>query len=584
MNKRSLEVIALICLIGATAACYAPGLTGSFIADDNINIVQNQNLRIESLEMPDIRRAAASGTAGPLKRPLSMLSFAINYYFSGLSAYNYKLTNLAIHIVNGVLLFLFVKLLLSFDARIRKSNSQGISAISWYAMSISAIWLLHPFNLTSVLYVVQRMNSLATLFCLTGLVLYLHGRSALLDSRKSGFVFILLALIVATSLATLCKENGVLLPLLILTTEITVLKWSVPDLGSQRSLVALLLVTAILPALIATCYVAIYPEVITGGYSMRDFSMSERLMTEARVMWFYVRMIYIPSMTEMGLHHDDFSLSTGILSPWTTLTSIAALLTLVSIAVILRKKYPIVTFGVLFYLVGHVMESTVLPLELAYEHRNYLPMIGILVATVSCLGNSSGSLANGRIRTLVFLLPMLFFGGITALRAQQWGNVLDQRLMEVTHHPNSVRANTDLAGLYDHVPPTSTEDAKVLYSEATFYYRQAANISSKDISGLLGMLVVNAERGILPDPIVVETIENRLREVTFGPSNINALVGTARCIRSKACRLNQEVVDRLFMASMENPNMSGAQRNWVRGEFEGLTSHSVVAEGGLTSD
>ena len=81
----------------------------------------------------------------------------------------------------------------------------------------------------------------------------------------------------------------------------------------------------------------------------------------------------LPNLAEMGLHHDDFVISKTLLSPWTTLPAIAGLLALAVGALVLRKKHPLITFGIVFFFVAHALESTIIPLEIAFEHRNYLP-------------------------------------------------------------------------------------------------------------------------------------------------------------------------------------------------------------------
>ncbi|MBI5627059.1 MAG: pilus assembly protein PilF [Nitrosomonadales bacterium] len=555
-------------ILAATVGCYLPGLTGHFIFDDGVNIRINPFLEIGNLDFSTLWQAASSGSAGLLKRPISMASFAVNHYFSGMDPYYFKAANLAIHLVNGVLVFVFARLLLGLHLRVRRAADDNAAA--WVAIAVAAIWLLHPFNLTGVLYVVQRMSSLAALFTLAGLALYLNGRKKLLDGNRSGFAAIAAALYVVTPLAALCKETGVLLPPLILATEAILLRWDAPDPRDRRMLAAIVGLSVAAPLLLGLFYVLKNPEIILGGYAWRDFSLTERLMTEARVLWFYLHMIVLPSMTEMGLHHDDILISRSLFAPWTTLPAIAGLLLLAGGAFVLRNKQPVITFGIAFFFVGHALESTIIPLEIAFEHRNYLPMFGILLPLAHYTLTPRLHLSSVRVRRVAFLLLVILFAGLTASRAQQWGDTLQMRTLEVERHPHSVRAHTDLAALYDHLPPTSREDAVDLYSKAIFHYQQAADNAPTSIAGLLGILAVNAERRLPVDEASLEELERRIATVSFGPPNKNSLIGAVRDIASGYFAVNAEIVVRLYCAALSNPRLTGDHRSQIIAEFGNL--------------
>lgn len=568
MPNRALIPVLLFCILAVTIACYLPGLEGHFVLDDAANIGKNPQLKMERLDFSALWHAAASGgAAGPLQRPISMASFALNRYFSGMDAYYFKLTNLGIHLVNGVLVFLLVRLLLGLYRRVHGVTLEGEA---WMALAVSAMWLLHPFNLTGVLYVVQRMTSLAALFTLAGLVLYLYGRKRLLDGRNSGFVAIGAATLVATPLAAFSKETGALLPLFILVVEATLLRWNVPDRNSRRMLVAVVGLSAAAPLLFGLYYVLHNFGQILAGYSVRDFSLTERLMTEARVLWFYLYMIVLPNLTEMGLHHDDILVSRSLLSPWTTLPAVIGLLLLVVGAFALRNKQPILSFGIAFFLAGHALESTVIPLEIAFEHRNYLPMFGILLPMAYYALCSRLHLPSLRWRKWAFVAMLVMFAGLTASRGQQWGNTFLMRMLEVERHPHSVRANTDMAALYDHMPPTSQEDAINLYNKALFHYQQAAESAPSSVAGLVGLLAVTAERGLQPDPVVIELLENRLATVPLGPPNVNTLIGLTRAVADGEFWVSRAVVERLYRAVLSNPTLTTAHRNSLIFEFGNL--------------
>lgn len=191
----SLTVVSFI-----TAVLYAPGFSGSFLFDDELNITANERVQIESLSFDALKQAAFSTKSGPLARPLSMLSFALNHYFHGLAPFYFKLTNLIIHLVTGLALFFALRLLLELFRRRHGVFTE--SHRDWIVLAVAATWLLHPLNLTSVLYIVQRMTALAALFSLLSMVLYFYGRLRQFES-KSGWIFIAIAFGVTYPLAVL---------------------------------------------------------------------------------------------------------------------------------------------------------------------------------------------------------------------------------------------------------------------------------------------------------------------------------------------------------------------------------------------
>lgn len=571
MHSPAIKLALLLCIIAATAAFYLPGLTGHFIFDDGANIRLNPYLQMSSLDFSTLWQAASTGGSNALSRPISMVSFAVNYYFFGMDPYYFKAVNLSIHLINGILVFFLARLLIMLHLRIR--GEMDDQTASWIGIAVAAIWLLHPFNLTGVLYVVQRMTSLAALFTLAGLALYMYGRKKLLDGNKSGFFAMGAALFVFTPLAALCKESGLLLPALILVCEATLLRWSAPDRSSRRILAAFLGLSVAVPLLFGSYFLSRNPDLILDGYAWRDFSLGERLLTETRVLWFYLHMIVLPNLGEMGLHHDDFLISRGPLSPWTTLPALAGLLLLAGGAFALRNKQPIITFGIAFFFVGHAMESTIIPLELVFEHRNYLPMLGILIPLACYALNPKLHLPSASLRRAAFFLLAILCAGLTAARAQQWGDTLLMRSLEVERHPHSVRAHTDLANLFDNLPPTSQEDAIELYGKARFHFQQAADNGPSSITGLFFILVMNAHRGLPVEEPLLETLEQRLATVPLGPPNMNTLIGAARDIADGHILLDPKIVDRILRAALSNPLLTDTSRNQLISEFGKIPPH-----------
>ena len=358
----------LLALIAATAFTYYPGLAGNFLFDDQSNILLNPSLSLFDGTFSSLLAASANGLASPLGRPVSMASFALNLHFFGAAPFSFKLVNLLIHLANGVLVFILVQQLWP---RLADGKSPSLAAV-W----VTAIWLLHPINLTPVLFVVQRMTSLSAFFSLAALTLYLHGRKT---GGSKGGLLIAVGLLACWPVAILAKETAVLLPLFIFLCEWLVLG------GLLRVPAKIRWLASIIAALTLVGVLTVQWEFLTAGYQFRDFGLLERLMTEARVLWFYILQLLLPWPDLFALHHDDFPISRGLLAPASTVLALAGWIAILTFAIYRRKQSPLLTFGLLWFVAAHTLESSILPLEIAYEHRNYLASFGLLISLAGLL-------------------------------------------------------------------------------------------------------------------------------------------------------------------------------------------------------
>ncbi|MBI3441564.1 MAG: hypothetical protein HY052_07160 [Proteobacteria bacterium] len=424
-------------LIGATLI-YAPGLNGPFVLDDEENITAVPEIAIHCLDYVSLRDAALSNDSGPLKRPLPTLSFALNHYLAGgfESTFGFKLTNLLIHLANTVLIFLFCRALLATPALLNRMPAERHITV---AILATALWAFHPIQVTNVLYIVQRMNSLSALFVLSGLILFVHGRTQLNTVGARGFTLMAGGTIGGTALGLASKENAVLLPLFALVIEYSFFHFRTHDERTRRLLLIFYMLVVVLPAVSLAIYLVLNPDFILNSYVTRHFSLLERVLTETRVLWYYAGLILFPISKDFGLFHDDMVLSTGLFTPHSTLFATVGLLAILGLGLSQAKRHPLISFAILWFLAGHVIESSVLGLELAYEHRNYLPSYGILFAA------AYGLIFSIQVRrttvSLAVIAVLLTLGFITWARAGTWGNIQSLAEHAVSNHPNSPRAN-----------------------------------------------------------------------------------------------------------------------------------------------
>ncbi len=463
---------------------YSPGWYGPFVFDDQLNILENPNVPIHELNEREIIRSTLSNESGPLKRIIPALSFGLNYYFAGgFESAHFKLTNIAIHCLNSGLVFWLLTLLWPSISNVGWAKQSRLSNPRVaFAVSGTLIWALHAFLLTSVLYVVQRMTSMAALFMLMGTCLYVVGRLSIIKQPIKGLWLMCLGLIAGTVLGTACKENAVLLPVYLGALELTLLSRLPATERSRKAVRWFFVIFLGLPILAGLFYWYQHPTFITGGYGGRPFTFLERVLTEPRVLWFYLGMIIVPNIQTMGLFHDDFPLSSDLFSIWTTLPSIVGIIVLLILSVYWRKRFPVFAFAVLWFLVGHSLESTVFPLEIIHEHRNYLPALGPLLALTYLLLFALPTkmpllIRTGLMGTLVFCLGLGTFN-----RAQYWSS--ESSLIEslATNHPDSPSSQY----LRGEILRKREKDFEGSYA----YYLRAAELSPEEAGFLISLSMV----------------------------------------------------------------------------------------------
>lgn len=419
--------------------CFGPGLSGGFIFDDRANIEQNTALHIDRLDGEKLLHAVYSFQPGNGSRSLSMLSFALDYWRGGLDASVFKTTNLLIHALTALVLALFLRrLLILLQWPLRRAEIG--------AMLLAALWAVHPLQVSSVLYVVQRMQTMVTLFMVLGMWAYLGMRQAQMEGRRSRQYGVMVVLFWVLGLA--CKEDAALFPLYAFALEFTVLRFAA---ASQRLAIAwrrgYLLV--VLAGIVVYVLVVIPHYWQWGAYPGRDFSSYERLLTQGRVLVMYIGQILLPLPSRLPFFYDNLVISRGLLQPVSTLLALVFLAWLLIWACCWRRRRPLFAFGVLLFFAGHFMTSNVLNLELAFEHRNHLPLIGVLLAVADlCVALCQRLALRLQVAVSVMLIVLVAAGAGTVWRAHIWGSPLLFAAHTLQLVPDSERAWLMLGGIY----------------------------------------------------------------------------------------------------------------------------------------
>lgn len=538
----------ILIALAVVIATYWSGLYGGFFFDDHPNILQVEGIRLSSISSESIKQAMASGTTGVLGRPVSQLSFAINYFLHGPDPFAFKITNLVIHCLNAVLVFFIALQLISSTLKDQfPTRARIFSGIVGFA------WAIHPIQITSVLYVVQRMTSLSAMFLLIAFFLHIHAR----QSRSFGYrpmLSLALAWMVFWPLSLFSKESGILFPGFVAAYELIIRRYSHQGLDSAgRALFLLVLVSlALSPLLFYSPVIGAY----LAGYEYRSFTLTERLLTENRVIWEYLGMITVPRMEVFGLFHDDIELSSSLLSPPTTLLAVIGLAGLLGVAWKTRTQAPLVSFGIVWFLVGHSLESTFLPLEIAHEHRNYLPLLGICLLPIHAINHLSSG--NGVKRTVCFTLCFAFLGYlslITALRANMFGNDGLRTQLETHYHPDSARSNYEAGRFLSRSLDTDAGN-QIAYSLARKHYELATNLDPAFKLGLLGVLHLDCSTKKHPEAFVLDELKKRLEKTPFAPGDATLVFSIQEMTTSNKLCLSRSDIDDIFAAALSNPRIS----------------------------
>ena len=431
ISRRQLvvSVILVTALLVLGWFVYRPALSGAFLLDDASNL---GDLRTVT-SFKSATNFILSGTAGPLGRPLALATFVPHASHWDSSAAPFLAVNVLIHLLNGLLLYVFVRQL-ARELRAEHNDAEFLALVT------AALWLLLPLLASSTLMIVQRMTTLSATFGLVGLNGYLFARRSIESRPNASLGGMTAALIFATLLAVLTKENGALLPVLVLVMEMTLLAppQKLPDIRWRAWSSAFLLT----PTLLIVIFLISQASYSDNIVMRRDFTAWERLLTESRILWDYAINAFVARPGRFGPFHDAYPIARSLLEPATLIAAVSWLL-LIAGAFIVRRRYSVAAFAVLWFVAGHLLESTTFPLELYFEHRNYVPIIGPVFALTYAAASVKGTYmkyARGALVLYVLVNVGVLFS-ITSL----WGKPLQAASYWHVQQPGSVRAATTLA-------------------------------------------------------------------------------------------------------------------------------------------
>ena len=386
------------------------------------------------------------------------------------------------------------------------------------------------------------MAQLATLFIFGGLISYLYGRSLVAINSAKAYWFMSISIGVFTLLAMLSKENGILLPILIGVVEVTVF-------ASQRDRLARLnkywlAMFVVVPAFVIAAYLTrtLFNDDFFDVVPPRDFSLYERMLTQPRILFDYLQHWFIPKLYTTGVFQDHFIKSTGIFSPVTTILAIGFHGVAICLAIVIRRKWPLIALAILFFYASHLLESTVLNLELYFEHRNYLAVIFAFLPAIAFLHKK----ASRRATLLASLFVLLVLSGFTRYSATVWADYPSMVAASARKAPTSVRAQARHA--------TNLFNAQRFDESVQILDTAIANIPGVHPLLLVNRLIILCNLGVL-DERENESVAGVLSKTNYDPRMIKVYVSFIDGVIDNRCpNVSLSSVRSMFEAMLGNPN------------------------------
>ncbi len=475
-RKRTLLFFLFFFIVLMILSAYSNTFNSPPYLDDFHTFINAKDSYLHSLSLSAI--LALSKTQCGWTRFLPMVTFGLNHYLWNSKLFYFHLVNICIHLLAFFAVFWFVKEVIAAESKQRPLGQTPYEPAGFFALCVAAIWALSPVQTSAVTYMVQRMASMQALFFTLSAACFIKARLLSAKKSRAAAVFYFLCAL-AGICAGLSKQNSAMLPVVLVVIDI----WFF-DSGWLKKARDLLRKTGWkLRALGAAVffgafYYAFWVELpyILSGYAHKDFTLAQRLLTEARVVVWYMTLMLWPVPSRLSMEHDP-RISTSLFHPLTTIPALLLIAALFFLAVEFRKRSPLITFGIVWFFLNLVIESTIVPIELVFEHRLYLPSAGFYLSVVAIvwliLRKGSKRLPQAEFAKAACSLLVVcaaFVAILTFLRNGVWKNAVTIRYDTVEKAPDSPRANADYANTLCQIGR---------YGEAMKYAEKAIKVGRK---------------------------------------------------------------------------------------------------------
>lgn len=551
-------------LLSLVALVLWPALYGGFIFDDYPIFAENPAIHVSGWHWQEWQRVWAWSHIN-IQRPLAMLSYALNYVLGG-STFGFKLTNLCIHLLNMVLVLLLARHLLKAAWPSQPNNDMARRRQSYWALGIATAWAIHPLQVSTVMYVVQRMEMMGFTFVLLALLSYWHARQRQQAGQRAWPWLALFG--VLTVAGYTAKETAVLIPGYALLIELTLLRFVAAKPSVTRAWITLYAVGCTAAALVLALYVL--PQLTQpASFAARDFTAWQRELTQLRALPMYLYWCLLPLPSHLQFYYDNYPVSVGLLHPITTLLGGLLLLGLLLFAIAVRHRRPLLALGIGWFFLAHALTSGPIALELVFEHRNYPALFGVVLAVADLLqlvSQRTGARSIGLIATIL----ILNLGFLTGLRALTWSSPFQLASALVDANPGSSRAALDLARRY-RAMSQGNEDSP-LYSLSIKELERATQLSGASPLPEEALLLEAADHPDMPTQGWWDSLRLKLQTRPLQPDSYLTLhkLMTER-VAGKTGIDAQQLAQAYAIAIARNPSRQGLHVEYA--ELAGAALH-----------
>jgi hypothetical protein len=253
----------------------------------------------------------------------------------------------------------------------------------------------------------------------------------------------------------------------------------------------------------------------------------------------------------LSLYHDEIQISTGLLSPWTTLGSMLLLAALIAVAILLRNRRPLVALGIGWFFAAQLLTATIIPLELVYEQRMYFGSIGVLLGLAALLLGLRWTITWPLLRGFLVAVALAWFAIATNLRAREWSNPLQLAVIEANRHPDSPRAVYEAGRQL--LIASNYKDGPLL-TASWKYLRQAAAIPGSSALADQAMIMIADHERRGDDSEFWVSMTHKLRDQPTRQEDISALISLTSCYGSGICQFDVSNLQRAYQAALSRPH------------------------------
>ncbi|KAB2891579.1 MAG: tetratricopeptide repeat protein [Desulfobulbaceae bacterium] len=550
--------------------CYSNTFNVPWQFDDRPNITENAAIHIDNLNPSTLWQTLFSKPfhPGTMERPVAFFSFALNWYFGKDNIFGYHVVNFFIHLLTTLVLFETTKLLLQLNySKIDHRND-----IFFVALLSAILWSINPIQTQAVTYIVQRMASLAAMFYICAVLFYIK-------SRKTENIFNILInsffCLLFFALALGCKENSItFLPSILL---IELLFFNSNDNRYSKYYFKIHVIINFL--LFSFALLFIYNNYLSHSFSLpfddRPFSLKERLLSQPQILIFYISLLFYPSPMRLSLEHS-ITLASSVITPWATFASILCISGLLILGLWQFRKRPLISFAIFFYFINHLVESTIIPLEPIFEHRNYLPSFFLFLPIASVLNlwlNDYGTSSRLIRGTLYIFIPVLLIllGVGTYTRNAVWRTEESLWQDSMQKAPDNGRPYARLAEIYGWQKERTPENLNLALALLRKSLTKQLHLTSFKAAILGNIGKIYASSGKLD-----EAIHYYEKSLHVKPNFLNSQIDLVQALMlKKEFKLALEVIDKIISNNNDQSrfyDIKGVIHLWLNQPQEGANS------------